>query len=881
MNRRHRDSSWRSAVFRRSILALFLALTVAAAAAPARAADSEVYAGEIKITKPVIYPAIRQSASPSGGREVAVNPPPLLWPAATDNDVRYDVRLSQDPNFPAGQTIVSTSQPWALFNPHHKLATGTWYWQYAISSNAMPARSATNVFKVTSRARVFETKTAKELVAACPRHHPRLLVKAHNLATFRQRVKDLDAAVTVVSVARKRLGQQPPKEEDATPKRKARGELQAHKVTSDASKELGQRAFNVVSLLCQAYLITGEEPFGREAIRWALRVAEWDRNGISGQNNLGDAACMEAMALAYDSCHGLLSEGERRKLLKAIQTRAGHFFSFWMNRLEVVLHQEHYWGHILQRAIQAAIATLGDTPEAEQWLTYAYEVWLARAPTAGCADGGWMVGTNYNGIEGESLIAIPALFQNLTDDDLFARPFYRNNLYFLIYCQPPQGYGDGLGDAHEIEKGPRAFHLRYIEALAKRTGDPHASWYLEKSGGSKRESKKKGLDWNDLGWGKQTKRPPPADPSDLPQARAFREAGVVAMHTDLGEPRHDLFVGFRSSPWGSYGHAQADQNTFNIVVGGERLFWSSGYKMPSHDPHSLGWYKHTRGHNGILVDGKGQPYGSEAFGWIPRYLHGDRISYCVGDASRAYDAKAVADDVETIPEVKGQANLRSGQAGLTRFRRHVALLRPSTVIVYDELAADHDAEWTWLLHSMEKIRVEPEKQRLFASASGARSRVDLFGSVPLQLSVTNHFSVPAVNWRGKTNKDGEEMDYADNQWHVTAVSGRKANAMRFLAVIQVRRAGDNAEFTDTVPDASGWLQSGGWRIRAELDASKRPCLEIQNVEGTAALVMGKAAVTAGEKTYRAKLSGSSILVEKVADEWLTRESVDELPEAAK
>src|SRR5262249_49167119 len=161
---------------------------------------------------------------------------------------------------------------------------------------------------------------------------------------------------------------------------------------------------------------------------------------------------------------------------------------------------------------------------------------------------------------------------------------------------------------------------------------------------------------------------------------------------------------------------QADQNTFNVVVGGERLFWASGYKMPVGDPHQLGWYKHTRGHNGILVDGKGQPYGSEAYGWIPRYLHGERITYCVGDASRAYDTKPIAGDEETLADAKGEAKYRSGQAGLKRFRRHLLLLRPSTVVVYDDLVADHDAEWSWLLHSMERIRVEADRHCLFASA---------------------------------------------------------------------------------------------------------------------------------------------------------------------
>jgi hypothetical protein len=858
-----------------------LAFLVCVLAASALEAADAAYPGEIRLTQEALYPAVRRSASPSGGLEVHSNPPALLWPVTAGKGVRYHVRLSQDAAFPTDRPLGATNQPWAVFNPHHKLADGTWYWQYAVTNDGRTTWSPVYTFRVTDAARVFETHTAKELIAACPRSHPRLLARAEQLGALRQRVQGVEAAATLITMARNRLGQKPPDEKEAAPKRSSQDESQARKLASDASKKLGQRVWNVVSVLCQAYLLTGEEPFGRQAARWAVHVAQWDRAGISGRNDLGDTFCLEAMALAYDSCYSLLSDRERKLLLTGINARAGHFFAQWVNHLEAALHPEHNWAYILPRTLQAAVATVGDLPEAEQWLTYAYEVWLARAPTAGTSDGGFMVGTNYNGIEGESLIALPTLFQGLAGDNFFAQPFYRNNLYYLLYCQPPQSYGDGFGDAHEMEKGPRAFHLRYFDALARRIRDPYATWYLQKGRAvaGKRESKKKSLDWGELTLGQ--KPPVWRGPFTLPQARAFCEAGVVAMHTHLDEPTRDLFVGFRSSPWGSFGHAQADQNTFNVIAGGERLFYSSGYKMPMGDPHMLGWYKHTRGHNGILVDGKGQPLGSEAFGWVPRFLHGERLSYCVGDASRAYDANPTADETEMIPDAKGQAKLGVGHAGLKRFRRHVVLLRPATVVIYDDLVADHPAEWSWLLHSMEELHLEADRHRLFASAGKARGRVNLIGSVPLRFEVTSHFGVPAVNWRGKISKDGEELSYADNQWHFTGLSGRKTPVMRFLAVIQVRLGGDVGEFAEVTTGADGWLRVGDWQIRAELDVSRRANLEVRSVDGTAGLVTSQGRLTVAGKVHEAKRPGSSLLVEKVGREWIIRETVDDVPEVAR
>lgn len=837
--------------------------------------------GEIKLSKEVIYALERQSANPSGGQEIAVNPPPLLWPRTVGKGVHYDVRLSQDPTFRQGKIIASSGQPWAMFSPHKKLASGTWYWEYAVSGSGVPAWSKPNAFMITNTTPVFESPTANEMLAASPRSHPRVLVKADELEAFRKRVRNLDAAVSVVNAAKKHLGQRLPTEQDGLPKRTGENKMQSEKHASDASKALGRRVYGVVSLLSMAYLITGDEQFGRQAVRWALEVAKWDRAGISGENNLGDMYCMKAMVLAYDSGYGILSEAEKQELLRGIRSRAGHFFDGWVNRLEAELTSEHTWQHILYSATEAAVATLGELPESEQWLTYAYEVWLARAPTEGCSDGGWTVGVSYLGIEAESLIGMPTLFQNLTGVDFFRFPFYQNSVYYLIYDLPPRSFSDGFGDTHERGRGPRASHIRYAQALGTQLGDSYASWYVRKSleGMGKRELEG-GLDWNGLGLDKERKLPPLSRPFALPQARAFRETGIVAMHTDLADTTHDLFVSFRSSPWGSFGHAHADQNTFNIVVDGERLFYSSGYKVSGQDEHVLGWYKHTRGHNGILIDAKGQPYGTEAYGWIPRYLHGEQITYSVGDASKAYDTKPAAKDGNRISDVEPKSTINFGKAGLTRFRRHVALLRPSTVVVYDELSADHDAEWSWLLHSMEKIRVEPDKQQLFGSAANARSRVDLFGSVPLKLEVTDHFAVPAVNWRG-TTKDGEEVDYADNQWHLTAASARKTADMRFLAVIQISRAGDKSVFTEVAPDKNGWVRAGGWQIRAELDASKKPFLEVQSVDGTAALVTGRARITVGGKEYAATLPGSALLIENAGDKRIVQEAVDELPNAAR
>jgi hypothetical protein len=259
----------------------------------------------------------------------------------------------------------------------------------------------------------------------------------------------------------------------------------------------------------------------------------------------------------------------------------------------------------------------------------------------------------------------------------------------------------------------------------------------------------------------------------MPNARLFRDIGVVAMHKDLADTSSNLMLAFRSSPFGSFNHAHANQNSFNILFGGKRLYSNSGYYIAYADDHFTGWYKHSRGHNTVLIDNKGQLMGTtNGYGWIVRYLHGQRITYCLGDASNAY-----------------------GDAGLTLFRRHVVFLRPSIVAIYDELEADHPAQWSWLLHCPDKITYIPASSCLFAAVPSARSRIDFFAPIRLSFDVHNRFDPPALNWRNKTS-EGKIIQYPD-QWHASVSPEGKVNKMRYLAIIQVLGTNDESPFASS------------------------------------------------------------------------------------
>jgi len=336
------------------------------------------------------------------------------------------------------------------------------------------------------------------------------------------------------------------------------------------------------------------------------------------------------------------------------------------------------------------------------------------------------------------------------------------------------------------------------------------------------------------------------------------------MHTSLHKVEDNLMLSATSSPFGAMGHAHAEQNNFNIAFGGKRLFYNSGYRPKMADPHHQGWHKHTRGHNGILIDGEGQPFDAGAYGWMPRFLHGKQISYAVGDASNAYSA----------------SDLQSLDLGMKRFRRHYIMLRPSTIVIYDELEADHPAEWTWLLHNDLGLKTDSEAKTIIAENEFANAQVSLYSSTDIEFNVTDTFSIPARNWNRKVDQDGNIIDFVD-QWHFSGIIKEKTPKMRYLAIIQVKPKSGASVCEEVIFDEQSKTYSvNGWNITAEMDELQPAKIEVSNCDGTAAFTSADALEFIG-KMYKGTVTGSSKLVEIIDGKTVFKETVDEVPEAIK
>ena len=835
----------------------FIVLSLTACQTPSEPINTN---GEIAVTNKAIYPKYRVWTTPSLGEEPAFNSPSFEWPA--NKKSKFDVRLSSKKDFTAN-LIEKNNIPFAIFNPHQKLEQGIWYWQYRESGKKW---NPIDSLKITSTTKEFVTPKLDKILRNLSGEHPRVFAEKSDLTDLRKRAKNYKETTAVLLEANNLLNEIPPTEKSALPTRKGKNEYENSMIAQKSSKKVGWQVFSTLNAFSQAYILTGDIKYFNAAKKWMAEVSDWDPKGITHLSNFGDSGIMTGLALAIDTFWDLLSAPERDKMIQQSVTRANNFYKLWIGKVESRSSSMHVWQHILHQMFQTSMALAGETPEADKWMAYIYEIWISQFPKMAETDGAWSNGIGYFIMNTLTIYDMSSGFSELTGVDFQWSDWFRNNPKWLMYAFPPNSVGDGFGNDGDKYWYPIMKYAGYADAAARVFQDPYAAWYSKQvaKGLNQDIAAEAEFRWFRIQRANKNPLPEISNEFDFPQAEHFPDVGVAYMHTSLQDVRNNLMLSATSSPFGSNGHAHAEQNNFNIAFGGKRLFYNAGYRPKMSDPHQQGFHKHTRGHNGILIDGEGQPYDGGSYGWMPRFLHGNQISYTVGDASNAYSS----------------SDLKSIDHGMERFRRHYIMLRPSIIVIYDELEADHPAEWTWLLHNDRGLKVDSAKKTIEAGNEFANATVSLYSSSDLHFNVTDKFPIPARNWSGKTNQEGELIDFVD-QWHFKGISKIKTPQIRYLAIIQVKPKSGESVCEEVVFDEKTKTYSvGDWNIKAEMDVSKSAKIEIFNNSKTAAFTSSEK-LQFDNHAYNGKVQGSSKLIEIIDGELIFKEAVDKLPDAIK
>ena len=783
---------------------------------------------------------IRTQPYPKTDNDIFINPAPLIVPQVMKTGECLQFTLSTSPAFDDENTFLSQPQSWCMLNLHRTLPAGTYYWRFRSTDaqgNQPGEWSQTYQFSVKSDTPSFLTPDFKTFQENAPRYFPRLYCFLNGrIEEARHKVTSHPEYKQLTSRAQSALNT----------------DYTAMPVPYTQSKLLSQHT----SYLYQAYHLLQTEEYANKLYQLLSRLLQTpptDSELLT--DNFTSTDILYCHAAAYDLLHNRLSESERQATEALMLRVVRHFYQQNCGMEENHLFDNHFWQQNMRIVFQA-LFLLYDHPiyrdEVLPMLEYYYELWTARAPAGGFnRDGLWHNGTGYFTANVKTLTYMPALLSYITRTDFLQHPWYQHAGQALVYSFPPHSKSNGFGDGSEKNPGPNRLTAAFADYLARETQNSYAGWYAQQCQSLITQDYELRLYRMCADRDYQTYLP-----YTVPILNWYQDIGEVAMHTNLQVPEEDLALSFRSSTFGSGSHTTASQNAFNLLFRGTDVYRSSGYYQNFSDAHNLMSYRHTRAHNTILVNGIGQPYSTEGYGYIPRALSGEHIGYCLGNASHAYNGISKDPMWENYFAMAGIAQSPEngfGPTPLTRYERHMILLVPDIVVVYDVLEASESVTWDWLLHSSTQMKLNEQdwivslhqKEKQFIATA------QLFSQHPLTCSLTDAFRVPPTI-------TGEQYP---NQWHLTArITGEKAT--RILAVMQVR---DESQGSYIIRQKEGRFEIGSWILEAELDANTAPKLTVKNK------------VLPCTFGYTPENGHKSVLYDQIEGKWQTQEMNDCLP----
>ncbi|MHC4402854.1 MAG: DUF1028 domain-containing protein [Planctomycetota bacterium] len=710
--------------------------------------------------------------APADGSTVGLDPPAFVWLPTAKRPASYVLAISRAPDFPGDATIRVDNVPISVHVPTKPLGSGRWHWRVGVrTSNDSVAWSRSRSFTIRDDAQKWPFPNVDELMARIPHEHPRLLFPGKELGRAREQCPRLmpNEHASLLRAAERCIGEELIAE-PAFERREDRGTGRAGDYVYIMRST--RPPMDKMETCALAYLLSGRRRFGEEAKRRLLHFFAWDPEGSTDLFHNDEPAMwvMQRGTRAYDWTYDLFTPEERARIEPVMKTRCEQF----LKRLTGMPFESRPYSSHPARDVgflgEAAICFIHEWPEARQWLEYVLKIYWSVYPAWAAEDGGWQEGPGYWRAYMGFAMHFAAALEKATDARLVHKPFFRNTPYYKLYTNPPYARTSPFGDGQHGGPGRGAGHLLY--QFSTLLGDPYLRWYPE--------VQESGPGSGPMGFALADPKLEAKPPVDLPQARLFEGAGLVAMHGDLADPYNSAYLVLRSSPFGSISHGHADQNAFAIEAFGEALAIASGYYPWYSSPHHSNWTRETKAKNCVTVDGGiGQTKRSpQASGRIVRFLTGERYDYALADATPAYDGR------------------------LTKCLRHVIHFRPNaavgdaagTFVVVDELEAPKPVTFEWWLHALEEMQIDRNRREVLIRRGDARLRATFVVPHELEFKQTDRFDPPPEN-------------NAPNQWHLTASTASPSPSATFIVVLSPLRAGEDA------PELTHLPEGGPPRIR--------------------------------------------------------------------
>lgn len=716
--------------------------------------------------------------APADGAVVTTNPPSFVW-IPVPGAASYALEYSTDPAFGVDKTTVVEDIDISIYTPSVEFDnTQTWYWRVWAVDRRGNASSPTEVraFNVDADAASLALPPLDTVRAKLPKTHPRLFVTSETLDEWRQKSKsDLLYKLLWSNISTSALSARFAVLPDEPPHCRPGG---VWDVNLWRQYTITTKATNTMETLAFAYMMTGDKETGEAARRWMLHVASWDPRGATSAavNDESSMPILYQMSRAYTWAHDALTPEDRQVILDVMRYRGNEAYQILRRRNFENRPYASHAGRSLGFLGEAAIAFMGEIPEATEWFDYVVRVFYAIYPAWGKDPGGWAEGHAYWTSYMNRVLWFVDALREATGLDLYQKAFFQNTGTFKLYTQPPYSKMGPFGDF--ADRGPVTSDGSVMAHLAAVYGNPYYKWYANRLGAIA-EMGVMGYIRAMLHDGRGVQA---EEPTDLPPSAYFSDIGWTVFHRQLGDAKDGIQFMFKSSPYGSYSHSFADQNTFTLEAYGEPLAISSGYRPWYGSEHHMKWTKTTQAHNGLLVNGRGQqPQSLSARGQIIGFLSGDSFDYTAGDAQEAY-----------------------GKVLLERYVRHAVYVRPDVFVLFDDLLAPQASTFSWLLHTYHAMDIDQEKGHIRFEADKAALDTYLWSDRGVSYSQTDEFATPL-----------DEPMNKPKQWHLTATTQQASPEAYFLAVLAPSKSGAGRDLRVTPVDAGA-----GEGVRLQEGSSK-------------------------------------------------------------
>jgi len=441
-----------------------------------------------------------------------------------------------------------------------------------------------------------------------------------------------------------------------------------------------------------AYQMTGDTRYAKK-LRDAL-IHYGTLNRWAGDANrdppwhseLNTARFCYGYAVGYDSIYDFLSEQER-KTIAGSMVRLGikPTLDDWIlgeKRIHALDSMGHNWWSVcVSMAGLAALSLLDDVPQAADWIQdvsqafpefFNYKGNVLQNKTANFdKKGAFYESVNYADYALREYLLFRLAYSNVfgkssaPDIPLLEKV----GDFFIHTCYPASGdmMSVNFGDSSLHTTGARTIRL----LLANGYDAPEYHWYLSRTDSGLGDPV--GLVYYEL-------RPRESLPNDFTKSMLYQDIGWAILRSSWLEDATMLAV--KSSF--AWNHAHPDAGSFILFHKGKPLIIDSGNCSYSRREYTS-YYRHSKAHNVILIDGHGQ--NPEDCG------NGDRGTVTPGRIHKLIDAPGLK---YILADATGPTSWK-----FSRNYRHFLWLGDA-ILIFDDVRTHEPGKFEWLLHYQDK-----------------------------------------------------------------------------------------------------------------------------------------------------------------------------------